>query len=198
MARGVPCPPMCAVWLGMLLFTALVLPSYSQLTKPSDMASVVDALASNLAGNLQLGAHAVADGLRAFWDIFGPGGKLHPGWFLEHKGHLVIEGLLIVVITILFMQRPQAQEEEELTERVGGMAWGCIATAMQRQQSQLQQQRLQRPALLPAAAGSGERGECRLPARITHPYERKLCTANQHRKHLFLKNHCFDCPCTGD
>jgi hypothetical protein len=78
-------------------------------------------------GGLQAGVMGLADAARAFWDIFGPGGKLHPGWFLEHKGHLVIEGLLVAIITLLFLQRPQApRRDEELTEKVG---WGQQAAA---------------------------------------------------------------------
>ena len=61
-------------------------------------------------------------GLQEVWAIIGPGGKLHPGWFLEHKGHLVIEGLLIVIIAVMLLQSrfsPKATEEEEgLTEKV--------------------------------------------------------------------------------
>lgn len=62
------------------------------------------------------------NGARTFWDIFGPGGRLHPGWFLEHKGHLVIEGVLVIVIFSLLLQQSfkpkQDQEEEPLTEQV--------------------------------------------------------------------------------
>ncbi|GBF89694.1 serine palmitoyltransferase [Raphidocelis subcapitata] len=56
-----------------------------------------------------------------FWDIFGPGGRLHPDWFIEHQGHLFIEGGLMAIILVLFFQsgyRPsKEQEEEPLTER---------------------------------------------------------------------------------
>lgn len=56
------------------------------------------------------------------WAIIGPGGRLHPGWFLEHKGHLVVEGLLIVIIAVMLLQSrfsPKATEDEEgLTEKV--------------------------------------------------------------------------------
>jgi len=65
---------------------------------------------------------AVADAARLVWDIIGPGGRLHPGWFLEHKGHLVVEGALLVIIVALFMQRPQpsaSEQQDELTEKVG-------------------------------------------------------------------------------
>lgn len=69
---------------------------------------------------------------REFWVIFGPGGKLHPGYFLEHKGHLLVEGLLVVVIAFLFLQsafKPSPNAEEPLTDK----AWtrmGMQAEAM--------------------------------------------------------------------
>jgi hypothetical protein len=56
------------------------------------------------------------------WSIIGPGGRLHPSWFLEHKGHLVLEGLLIVVIAVMLLQsrfNPKATEDDDgLTEKV--------------------------------------------------------------------------------
>lgn len=61
-------------------------------------------------------------GLLEFWEIIGPGGRLHPGWFLEHKGHLVIEGLLMVIIAVMLLQSrfyPRTTEDEDgLTEKV--------------------------------------------------------------------------------
>ena len=66
------------------------------------------------------------------WSIIGPGGRLHPSWFLEHKGHLVVEGLLIVILAVMLLQSrfsPKATEDEEgLTEKVcscssGSRAW---------------------------------------------------------------------------
>jgi serine palmitoyltransferase len=60
------------------------------------------------------------------WAIIGPGGRLHPGWFLEHKGHLVVEGLLIVIIAVMLLQSrfsPKATEDEEgLTDKVSSCA----------------------------------------------------------------------------
>lgn len=60
-------------------------------------------------------------GVQEAWAIIGPGGRLHPGWFLEHKGHLVVEGLLIVIIAVMLLQSrfsPKATEDEEgLTEK---------------------------------------------------------------------------------
>jgi len=65
---------------------------------------------------------SIHEAWREFWDIFGPGGRLHPGWFIEHQGHLFIEGGLMAIILVLFFQpgyRPsKEQEEEPLTERV--------------------------------------------------------------------------------
>jgi hypothetical protein len=64
---------------------------------------------------------------REFWDIFGPGGRLHPGWFIEHQGHLFIEGGLMAIILVLFFQtgyRPTKGDEEPLTERVRAAAAG--------------------------------------------------------------------------
>lgn len=59
-----------------------------------------------------------------FWDIFGPGGKFHPTAFIESKGHLVLEGLLVLVILYLFLQKSfnpsfQKQLQTELTEQAG-------------------------------------------------------------------------------
>lgn len=58
---------------------------------------------------------------RDFWILFGPGGKLHPAYFLEHKGHLVIEGVLVVIILYMFLQhsfKPRPHSEDPLTEKV--------------------------------------------------------------------------------
>lgn len=61
--------------------------------------------------------------LIAAWTTFKPGGKLHPEAFIESKGHLVVEGLLLVVISYLLFQngqkRPKTRKEERpLTEKV--------------------------------------------------------------------------------
>ena len=67
---------------------------------------------------------AVVTAARDFWILFGPGGKTHPGWFLEHQGHLVIEGVLVVIILYLFLQhsfKPRSRsEQDQLTEKVRG------------------------------------------------------------------------------
>ena len=59
--------------------------------------------------------------LSDFWDLFGPGGKLHPASFIEHSGHLVVEGALLVVISVLLLQtsfKPKSRDKAELTEKV--------------------------------------------------------------------------------
>ena len=66
--------------------------------------------------------HAAVSLATGFWDVFGPGGKFHPAAFIEHKGHLVLEGLLVVVILYLFLQKSfnpsfQKQLQTELTEQ---------------------------------------------------------------------------------
>ena len=66
---------------------------------------------------------AVVSLITRFWEIFGPGGEFHPTAFLESKGHLVLEGLLIAVILYLFLQKsfnPSFQKniQAELSEQV--------------------------------------------------------------------------------
>lgn len=59
------------------------------------------------------------DACREFWEIFGPGGKLHPAYFIEHQGHLFIEGALLAAILYLLFQRSfkPRHREERLTEK---------------------------------------------------------------------------------
>lgn len=62
------------------------------------------------------------------WALLAPGGTWHPATFIEHKGHLVVEASLLVVISFLLLQgtfRPSKDEEEPLTERVRRYAAGC-------------------------------------------------------------------------
>lgn len=76
---------------------------------------------------LQLGSRPLRDLLtvdgarqlaRDFWELVGPGGKLHPSYFLEHKGHLVIEAVLVVVILSLFLQRSfKPANDRSLTDK---------------------------------------------------------------------------------
>lgn len=59
---------------------------------------------------------AVRDG----WALVEPGGKLHPTRFLESRGHLVVEGCLLLVITYLLVQgsfKPRAKESQPLTDK---------------------------------------------------------------------------------
>lgn len=54
------------------------------------------------------------------WALVAPGGRWHPTAFIEHKGHLVVEGFLLLVISYLLLQGtlvPGAQEETALTEK---------------------------------------------------------------------------------
>lgn len=63
------------------------------------------------------GVHSAA--LQA-WALVAPGGPWHPTAFIEHKGHLVVEGVLLAAITALLLQgsfRPGEKEEEPLTEQ---------------------------------------------------------------------------------
>lgn len=38
------------------------------------------------------------------WMLVAPGGKLHPSAFLENRGHLVVESVLVAVIVYLLWQ----------------------------------------------------------------------------------------------
>mmetsp|Transcript_35360 Transcript_35360/g.89524 ORF Transcript_35360/g.89524 Transcript_35360/m.89524 type:complete len:520 (-) Transcript_35360:455-2014(-) len=81
---------------------------------------VLAATVLGVPAHLLLTPQGIANAAREFWRIVGPGGQLHPAYFLEHKGHLVIEGLLAVIIMYLFLQhsfKPKARSEEPLTEK---------------------------------------------------------------------------------
>lgn len=63
----------------------------------------------------------ITNAVKQFWHIVGPGGELHPAYFLEHKGHLVIEGLLAVTILYMLLQhsfKPKPHSEAPLTDKV--------------------------------------------------------------------------------
>lgn len=54
------------------------------------------------------------------WTLVAPGGELHPAAFIKHKGHLLVEGLLLVVISALLLQgstQPKGGKEDRLTEK---------------------------------------------------------------------------------
>lgn len=55
-----------------------------------------------------------------FWETFGPGGKLHPGYLLAHQYHVAVELCLLVAIVYLLMQSraPVKRAAEALTEAV--------------------------------------------------------------------------------
>lgn len=70
--------------------------------------------------------HAVVEG----WALLAPGGKLHPASFIEHRGHLFVEGLLLFVISYLLFQgsyKPRAKDTKPLTEKVRS---GCLKCAL--------------------------------------------------------------------
>jgi serine palmitoyltransferase len=75
----------------------------------------------------------IARAFREFWAIVGPGGKLHPAYFLEHKGHLVIEAALIVVIVYLVLQhsfKVHPRAEDPLTDKVRVQRWNTVLGIM--------------------------------------------------------------------
>lgn len=64
---------------------------------------------------------SLLDYLTDFWELIGPGGRLHPAGFIEHRGHLVVEALLVCLIVYLIIQprsSPSAKETE-LTDKAG-------------------------------------------------------------------------------
>eukprot|EP00889_Picochlorum_renovo_P002677 jgi/Picre1/29707/NNA_005090.t1 len=42
--------------------------------------------------------------VRRGWDTIKPGGAWHPSGFIEHKGHLVLEGLMMIIIARFMLQ----------------------------------------------------------------------------------------------
>ncbi len=66
------------------------------------------------------------EAIRNAWELFKPGGKLHPTYFLEHQGHTAIEASLVVVIVLLYLQRsfkPPSRSIKPLTDKVRA---GCV------------------------------------------------------------------------
>lgn len=56
------------------------------------------------------------------WTTFKPGGRLHPQTFIESKGHLVVEAILLALISYLLFQgrqKPQRRKERPLSKEVG-------------------------------------------------------------------------------
>lgn len=63
----------------------------------------------------------VLQAIRDLWELLKPGGKLHPTYIIEHKGHVFFEIALTVVIAYLLFQRsykPSAKQEKPLTDKV--------------------------------------------------------------------------------
>ncbi|CAK0785184.1 hypothetical protein CVIRNUC_008390 [Coccomyxa viridis] len=56
---------------------------------------------------------------RDAWDVFRPGGQLHPQYLLEHKWNFIFEGVLLLVIAYMFLQHsgPKKKADKPLTER---------------------------------------------------------------------------------
>ncbi|KAL6753741.1 pyridoxal phosphate-dependent transferase [Haematococcus lacustris] len=80
----------------------------------------IPCIAGGVDGVLVPGVKQLAHAARDFWAFIGPGGTLHPAYFLEHKGHIVVEALLLAIICYLFLQhsfKPRAKSEDSLTER---------------------------------------------------------------------------------
>ncbi|RMZ53755.1 hypothetical protein APUTEX25_003894 [Auxenochlorella protothecoides] len=53
------------------------------------------------------------------WTTFKPGGRLHPQTFIESKGHLVVEAILLALISYLLFQgrqKPQRRKERPLSK----------------------------------------------------------------------------------
>ena len=57
---------------------------------------------------------------RDAWEVFRPGGQLHPQYFLEHKWNFIFEGILCAVIAYMFLQRsgPKKKQDRPLSEKV--------------------------------------------------------------------------------
>ena len=69
-------------------------------------------------------------GVKDAWDVFRPGGQLHPQYFLEHKWNFIFEGILLVVIAYMFLQRsgPKKKQDRPLSEKVGLFTALCQET----------------------------------------------------------------------
>ena len=63
---------------------------------------VLDEYAKGLVSNVELG-----------WQYIKPGGTWHPAGFIEHKGHLVLEAVLILIIVRFMLQGSSSGEKNE-------------------------------------------------------------------------------------
>jgi hypothetical protein len=84
------------------------------------MAQVVKNVTSWLNREAELALYDPSAAAHEFWEMFKPGGKLHPARAIENKYHLIIEALLIIGITWLLTRRrsPAKPSPETLTEQV--------------------------------------------------------------------------------
>jgi hypothetical protein len=91
------------------------------------MANIVNNVTNWLNLEAQLALSDPSAAWKEFWATFGPGGKLHPKAFIEHRYHLIIEALLIVGIVYLLIQRrvPTRLSPDALTEKVCTSS-GCL------------------------------------------------------------------------
>ena len=77
----------------------------------------------------QAGWHKLRATAVDFWDLVGPGGKLHPEEFIEHNGDVLVQLLLLAVSAYLLLQnrfKPSAKHDAPLTEEVGVLASACV------------------------------------------------------------------------
>ncbi|CAD7696398.1 unnamed protein product [Ostreobium quekettii] len=82
--------------------------------------AAADAVPSPPSPDISLRLAALGEWLWELWELIAPGGKLHPAGFLEHKGHLVVEALLVLLIAYLVWQprsSPSKKADERLTEK---------------------------------------------------------------------------------
>lgn len=99
--------------------------AYSSLSATPEVQFAVHQFEPILAATKQLfhdpSLQQVQSVFREFWDLVGPGGKLHPATFLEHKGHLFIEGFLLILLGYMFLQqtyKPNKTQEAQLSDKV--------------------------------------------------------------------------------
>ena len=69
--------------------------------------------------------HKLRSLARDFWDVVGPGGKLHPEEFLEHHGDVLVQLALVGVLAVLLLQsafKPSsATKDAPLSDPVGAL-----------------------------------------------------------------------------